>query len=203
MLRPGLIAVALMCALSGVAGPASAEVPPIPVTVQPTPKQSKFDKLANRTGVLQKRTTVPVQSSGVEGLPATVVRLEDLSAREVAMALQIALPEGRGVVVISEEEMADLKDSVQYILQNMAALNDSPEYVRVEYRALSGASLGYMVHHSTDTGGEWPPTAYVFLPASPGEPASGGLERITIQGLQRIVAEAQETMASLRPPKQP
>ena len=106
--------------------------------------------------------------------------------------------EDRGVAVVSEEEMPDLKDSVQYILANMTGLNESANYVRVEYRALSGASIGYMVHFGTATGGEWAPTAYVYVPASPYYPQAGGFGRLSVQGLQKIVAEAQTIMAGIR-----
>ena len=193
------IAVVLLGAVNAVEV-ALGQVPAVaaPVVVQPTPKQSRFEKMAARTGSLQKRTELPIVVAEAERLLAGVVRLEDLTAHEVVLALQIGLSEDRGVAVVSEEEMPDLKDSVQYILANMQSLNESAEYVRVEYRMLSGASIGYMVHFGTATGGEWAPTAYVHVPASPYFPQGGGFGRLSVQGLQKIVAEAQTMMAGLK-----
>ena len=198
MLHRSLLAAALIVGLLGTAALAWAQAPAAAVVVQPTPRQSKFEKLATKTGSLQKRTEQPIVVAETSRIVASVVRLEDLAAHEVVLALQIDLSEDRGVVVVSEEEMPDLNDSVQYILANITGLNESANYVRVEYRALSGASIGYMVHFGTATGGEWAPTAYVYLPASPYYPQSGGFGRMSVQGLQKIVAEAQTIMAGMR-----
>gem|GEM_PF-5854004 len=198
MVHRSLLAAALVLGFAGAAEVAWAQAPAAAVVVQPTPRQSKFEKLAMKTGSLQKRTEQPIVVAEADRIVASVVRLEDVTAHEVVLALQLGLSEDRGAAVISEEEMADLNDSMQYILANMTALNESANYVRVEYRALSGASIGYMVHFGTATGGEWAPTAYVYLPPSPYYPQSGGFGRISVQGLQKIVAEAQTLMAGLR-----
>lgn len=191
---------ALVLGMTVAAEISQAQVPPVaaPVVVQPTPRQSKFEKLVAKTGTLQKRSELLLQIPAGEGIVASVVRLEDLTSHEVALALQIGLTESRSTALISEEEMSDLKDSVQYISQNIAAMNESAEYIRVEYRALSGASIGYMVHFATDTGGEWPATAYVHVPTNPNVPQSGGITRLTIQDLQKIVTDAQEAMAKVQ-----
>jgi hypothetical protein len=198
MLHRSLLAAALILGLASVAEVAWAQAPAAAVVVQPTPRQSKFEKLATKTGSLQKRTEQPIVVAEADRIVASVVRLEDLTAHEVILALQIGLPEDRGAAVVSEEEIPDLKDSVQYIMENMVGLNESANYVRVEYRALSGASIGYMVHFGTATGGEWAPTAYVYVPASPYYPQAGGFGRLSVQGLQKIVGEAQVMMAGMR-----
>ena len=195
-----LLVAALVLGMTAAAQIAQGQVPPVaaPVVVQLTPKQSKFEKLAAKTGTLQKRSEFSLPVPEGEGIIASVVRLEDLTSHEVALALQIGLTQSRSAAIISEEEMSDLKDSVQYISQNVAGMNESAEYIRVEYRALSGASIGYMVHFATETGGEWPPTAYVHVPANPYSPQSGGITRLTIQDLQKIVTEAQEAIARVQ-----
>lgn len=192
---------ALVLGMTAAAEIAQGQVPSVaaPVVVQPTPRQSKFEKLAAKTGTLLKRSEFSLQVPEGDGIFASVVRLEDLTAHEVAVALQIGLIESRSAAIVSEEEMSDLKDSVGYMSQNVAGMNESAEYIRVEYRALSGASLGYMVHFATETGGEWPPTAYVHVPTNLYFPQSGGITRLTIQDLQKIVTEAQEAMAKLHP----
>lgn len=175
-------------------------VPPVPaVVIQPSPaKQSKYEAIAAKTGVFVRKDEVSLAAARDQGIDASVIRLEDLSAHQVAYAFKVSLSEKRGSAVFSEEEMADLKDAVDFIVLNYAKISESNNHVRLEYRALSGASIGYSVHRVTDEGDELPPTAYIEVPRNPYYPNLGGLQRVTPQILQRIIAEAQQTVDNLK-----
>lgn len=73
--------------------------------------------------------------------------------------------------------------------------------MRLEYRALSAATFGYSVHRINAQDGELPPTAYIEVPPNPYFPQIGGLQRLPAQFLQKIVADAQKSMETLRAEK--
>lgn len=178
--------------------PAGAQNIAIPVKQVAAGKVSKFAAMEERAGVMFRLEEFPLTSARADGIIAFVVRLEDVAAHEVAYSFQVKLQDVRGRAVVSEEEMNDLKDCVDYIVLNAAKLNDSPNPVRVEYRSLSNASFGYMVHRRSRAEQEWPPTAYVEIPENPLVAQSGGLQQVPALVLQRIVVEAQKTMSELQ-----
>lgn len=194
------LAMALM--LGGIAVSALAELPvPAVVVRTPAPKLSKFDTIAARTGTLLRREEFVIQAAKAQDVEASIVRIEDVTAHETVLALQVKLPEKRGFAVISEEEMADLKDSVDYMVQNVTKLNEAAGQVRLEYRALSGATFGYSVHRLNAEDEEMPPTAYIEVPLNPYYPQIGGMQRLSAQFMQKIVVEAQKSMETLRAEK--
>lgn len=200
----GALLLAILILPAVAPAPAAAETPvPAVVVRTPSPKLSKFALVSTRTGTLIRREQFPLQSAKAEGVDASVIRLEDVTAQEVVFAMEVNLTERRGQATVSEEEMADLKDSADYIVLNVAKLNASEGQLRLEYRALSGASFGYSVHRLTANGDELPPAAYIEVPGNPYYPEIGGFQRLTPQTLQKIVAEARKTMDSLKAPKKP
>lgn len=176
---------------------------PVPAVVvrSDAPKMSKFETLATRRGTLLKREEFVLQSAKAQDVEACIVRLEDITAHEVVLGFQVTLPEKHGRAVISEEEMADLKDSVDYMVQNVTKLNESAGPVRLEYRALSGATFGYSVHRISADDEEMPPTAYIEVPPNPYYPQIGGMQRLSAQFMQKIVVDAQKSMETLRAEK--
>ena len=176
----------------------------LPPVVYPTlvpAKQSHFDRLANRTGALFLRDLYPIASAQAEHIQASVVRLEELVTHEVVLGVQVYFPEQRETAVVSEEEMSDLKDTVDYILNNAVKLNEKTNPVTVEYVTLSGARFGYTVHRRNANAEEMPATAYVETPTNPYIPQSGSFQRLSPQLLQKIVLEAGKMMEDLNPRK--
>ena len=153
--------------------------------------------MAARTGTLLKREQFAIQSVKADGIDASVIRLEDVTGQEVVFALEVSLPDRHGQAFVSEEEMADLKDSAEYIVQNVVKINGSAAHVFLEYRALSRASFGYPVHRVAETGEELPPRAYIGVPGNPYYPELGGMQRLTPQLLQKLVSEARISMDAL------
>jgi hypothetical protein len=197
-----VLPLAMALLLGGLTRSASADLPvPAVVVRSPAPKLSKFDAVAARTGTLIRREEFVLQSAKAQDVEASIVRIEDITAHEVVLGLQVVLTEKHGIAMISEEEMPDLKDSVDYIVQNVTKLNESASPVRLEYRALSGATFGYSVHRLNAEDTELPPTAYIEVPLNPYYPQIGGMQRLSAQFLQKIVADAQKSMESLRAEK--
>jgi hypothetical protein len=194
--RSSLLAAAMV--LLALILPARGQTTALPVKQVTPGKVSKFAAMEERTGVMFRIEEVPLTSARADGILAFVVRMEEVTSHEVAYSFQVKLHDVRGRAVVSEEELNDLKDCVDYISQNAAKLNDSPNPVRVEYRSLSNASFGYMVHRRAASDQEWPPTAYVEIPENPLVPQSGGVQQVPTLVLQRVVAEAQKTMSDLQ-----
>lgn len=169
-------------------------MPPLVVAPTTAPHLSRFDSLAQKSGLLVRKEHLPLAAATNESIPAEVVRLEDVTAAEVVYALQVTLPEHRGVATFSEEELADVKDSVDYIVKCLATLNAAANPTQIEYRALSGARVGYSIHRRADTGEELPATAYFEVPVNPYFPQFGGFLRLPPQTLQKIVGEAKSTI---------
>jgi hypothetical protein len=185
----------------GVSGAVGQTVAALPVTQRPAMKQSKFEVMASRTGVLVRKEKFQLLSGKAEGMQANVIRMEDMAAHDVVLSFQVELPEKRGLAVVSEEEMADLKGCMDYIAENLGRINESSNPVTMEYRALSNAVFGYTVHRVTQSERELPPTAFVEVPENPYLAQNGGFQKVSLGLLQRIVAEAQQVIEEQRAKK--